>query len=511
AVALDRAALAFSWIPGSDRIAVTEARATSDALSTAATGQILFEEGVTGPVQMQLRLGPTILNPEGVFERRVAFDEGLIEARLTQSPLGLHLGQVMVTGPSGTARLAGRLAFLANGIRGTLTLAVPRMAVDELTALWPPDLQQHARRWFANNLIGGIARDVAGALRLTPGMPPRAQASFAFDGGRFRFMRRMPPAEDASGAAQLDGERFVIRVDDAEVPAIGPGEEATPETTRIAVNDVTFVIPDARARPAMGELSMRAEGEIGDILTLVNNRPLRLLDRLRRDRDLASGRGDARVEVRLPLRPGNAPADIDWSVEAVLQDVATDTLIPGRRLEGGRLRMVATPAAVEIEGALTFDGVSFEGGWRQALPPRSTEPILPDAPPRPPVPLPEPGRVTGIARVAPDDLSRLGIDLGAVDLRGRTDVAIDVTLPQGEPPRLVATSNLRGMAASLPAISWSKPAERDADFRVEATLGTPPDVTRVSLDAPGLDASGRVNLRSGGGLERAVFDTVRTG
>ncbi|WP_371154311.1 AsmA-like C-terminal region-containing protein [Jannaschia sp. 2305UL9-9] len=510
-LSFDRTTLRFAWLPGTGRVALQEVSASSDAMALQASGQILIPEGITGPLQMQMLFDDTIFDPDGMFERRIAFDSGVIEARLTQSPLALDLGQAMVTGPSGTARLSGQLAFAPEGLDGGLTLDVPDMPVEDVKALWPDGLQLQARNWVFNNMIGGTAHNLSAALRLAPGRAPEVLANFDFDGGQVRYMRFMPPAENARGAAQFDGRRLALRVDGATVPAIGPGQTATPDTPRLRIGGTQFTIPDTTERPIRGALSLQAEGDLGDVLTLLDNRPLRILQRLNKDRDFLTGTGTAQVEVSLPLRKGNAPADIDWRVMATLRDVASDKIVSGRTILAERLNLTVSPEAVEVSGAMTFDGIPFDGGWRQALPPRGTEAIDPDAPPPPPVPLPEAGRVVGTAQVSPDDLARLGINLAALDLSGRTPVDVSVSLPQGQAPEVQISSRLRGMSIALPAISWSKPANRDADLALTARLGATPEVTSISVDAPGLAASGNIRFRDGGGLDRATFDQVDTG
>ncbi|CTQ33946.1 AsmA-like C-terminal region-containing protein [Jannaschia rubra] len=509
ALALDRALLAFAWQPGPGRIALSQIEASSDDLSLTADGQILLEDGLIGPVQMQLRLGPTVLDPEGLFDRRVEFAQGLIEARLTQAPLGLAIGQAMLTGPSGTARLSGRLTFTDEGPAGALRLVVPQMAVDQLVALWPPSIQPQGRAWFTTNLLGGEARRAVALVRLEPATPPQVAASFEFSGGAFRYMREMPPAQDAAGAAQLDGNRLTLRLDRGAVPVTGPDQPEPSGTVDVA--GTTFTIPDATARPAEGVLDLTAQGGIGDILTLMDNPPFRLLDRLNKTRDLASGAAEARVAVRLPLRKGNAPADIAYDVTARLTDVESRAIVPGRLLAAPDLTLTAAPGEVTIAGDMTLEGVPFSGRWRQALPPPLSDPIVPGAPPPPPRPLPEPGQVTGTARLTPDGLERLGITIDALDLRGEASADLSIVLPQGEPPRLSVRSDLRGLSVALPVINWSKGAARAADLLVEATLGPVPEVTRVALDAPGLDATGQVTLRAEGGLDRASFDRVDAG
>ncbi|MEM9798593.1 MAG: AsmA-like C-terminal region-containing protein [Pseudomonadota bacterium] len=507
-LALDRAILAFSYAPGGDRIALTEISAGSDDVFLRADGQVLLEDGLTGPIQLQFRLGETVFDPEGMFDRRVAFDQGVFEARLVQAPLGLRIGQAMVTGPSGTARLSGEVAFPDDGLAGTLRLVVPEMAVEELMALWPPDLQPEARTWMARNMLAGTAREATALVRLTPGAPPEALASFSFEDGSFRYMRHMPPAEGATGAAQLEGTRFSLRVDEASVPARAEG---WPDGGRIDIAGSTFTILDATQRPARGTLRLQADGAIGDVLTLLDNRPFRLLERIRKGPDLARGQASALVRVELPLRPGNAPADISYDVEARLSEVESDDIVPGRRLSADGLALRAGAELVEIGGEMRLQGVPFVGRWRQALPPPSTVPIDPDAQTDPVVELPEPGRVTGVARISPEGLAGLGIDLSALGLSGAANATISVTLPAGAPPQLVVDSDLVGLSARLPAIGWRKAADRPATLELAATLDAIPNVTRLALDTPGLAAEGRVSLRPEGGLAEARFDRVSTG
>ena len=507
---LDRAGLGFEWVPGAPRIALTGISASSDDLSVEAEGQVLLEGGVTGPLVVQLRLGETVLDPDGLFERRVAFDEGVIEARLAQSPLALRIGQAAVSGPSGTARLSGRIDFRETGLDGGLRLAIPRMRVGDVAALWPPDLQPAARRWFTGNLVEGEARGATAALRLRPGGPPRLVANLDFTDATFRYIRHMPPAEGASGTVQMDSARVVVRLDRGVVPGLGPGEERSPETGLIDIAGSRVILPDLTERPPRAEVALVADGAVGDVLALLDNEPIRLLDKIGRDRTLARGQAAAEVSVELPLRPGNAPADILWRAEARLRDVASDSLVSGRPLRADRLSLTADPDAVEIAGDMTFDGIPFSGSWRQALPPPATEPPDPEAPAAP-RPLPEPGQVRGTARITPEGVARFGLDPDLFELSGATGARIAVDLPAGAPPRLSARSDLLGLAAGLSVIGFAKPAGRAAMLEVEAVLDTVPEITSLTLDAPGLDVSGRVALNGDGTLGRAELPSVDAG
>ena len=115
-----------------------------------------------------------------------------------------------------------------------------------------------------------------------------------------------------------------------------------------------------------------------------------------------------------------------------------------------------------------------------------------------------------MARVTPEGLARLGIALDALTLAGETTADLTVTLPQGARPVLTLRSDLIGMATALPVLGGDKARDAAAPFEVTATLGGVPSVDRLTIDAPGLRAEGRIALTDDVTLDRAVFDRVRT-
>ncbi|MEM7491160.1 MAG: AsmA-like C-terminal region-containing protein, partial [Pseudomonadota bacterium] len=308
----------------------------------------------------------------------------------------------------------------------------------------------------------------------------------------------------------LDGGRLTARVDRGDVPALAPDEVRDADTGTVQIGGSRIVIADLARRPPRAAVTLRADGDLSDVLGLLDNRPFRLLDRLGRTRNLADGRIEALVTAELPLRPGNAPADIEWGVDADLIDVVATEIVPDRTLRADRLSLNISTAAIEIGGDMTYEGIPFSGTWRQALPPPSTVPLDPTAPPRPRQPLPEPGIVTGTIRATPEGLARIGLRFAALDLRGETEASIAIRLPSGQPAEMTVSSDLRGLSMAFPAIDWSKGAGTAADLELEARLGSPPLIRNLSFDAPGLRASGSVTLRTGGALDRARFDRVRT-
>jgi hypothetical protein len=70
---------------------------------------------------------------------------------------------------------------------------------------------------------------------------------------------------------------------------------------------------------------------------------------------------------------------------------------------------------------------------------------------------------------------------------------------------------LQGIGLSLPELGWSKAPGARGRLEAEVRLGKPPNVDRIALDAPGLQATGSVAMKPGGGLDLAQFDRVQMG
>jgi hypothetical protein len=117
--------------------------------------------------------------------------------------------------------------------------------------------------------------------------------------------------------------------------------------------------------------------------------------------------------------------------------------------------------------------------------------------------------IAGSVSVTDDRLRKLGVTLPQGMIKGTGPAQIKVDLLADQPPLLTLTTDLQGLALSLPALGWSKPAARAGQLDLTARLGVLPEITSLSLNAAGLKASGGITLRPGGGLDQARFDRVQ--
>ena len=480
--------------PAERRVTLDEVRVSGPHVALRASGQALltaFSAGWPREFVFQMTLSDMRLAPSGMFLDPVTFPGGSADFKLALDPFTLRLGQAVVTDPDGNDyRLSGAVSVGEGGWRGRADLGADRLGRDRLLDLWPVGLATGARRWVGENVLAGTLRNLNGALRLSQGAPAVTGLSFEIAAARVRVMPDLPPAAGLTGYGALSGERFSVTATGGRILAAGG---------RGAVNlaGSSFTVPDIAARPATGEVALAAAGPVPAALALLDRPPFRLMEKAGRSPDLA--RGEARVSggITLPLKPGLTAGDVGFSLSGQLRDVASETLVPGRRLTADRLDLSADPGEVSISGTARLDGIRLAGRWRRPLGPEAEG---------------APSTVEATVEITPRALAALDVRLPEGSLNGSGRGTLSLELPEGASPRFRVTSDLRGLGLSLPGTGWTKPAGASGRFEIAGRLARPPRITAMTLEAPGLSVSdASITLTEAGGLREARLGRVRIG
>jgi hypothetical protein len=490
-VAFRAARTAFAYDARDARIDVSDLTVDSDLATARADGTVWLTDLASGwprGLVAQLRLLDGVVHPDGLDDP-VAIRAGWADMAIALDPFTLRVGQVTLV--QGETRLTGHGMAQAtlDGWLVAADLSSGPVTAAAVLPLWPRGFAPGTRTWFARNVLDGTVTDANLAVRIAPGGPPALAADFRFDAARVRVRPTLPPVEGGRGHAALgpDGSFAVV---------LDIGRMAAPSGGTVDAAGTVFRIADVRARPGRATLDLRATGGAEAALSLLALPPLRLSDLTGLPADIATGAVAATARVTFPMGEDLPPSAFDWQVAAQLADVASDRLVPGRRLAADRLDLTAARGQrVEIAGAATLDGVAVTGRFRQALAPG----------------VPAPARVEGQVALDPAALQTFGIALppGTMAGAGSGDLVLD--LPRGAPPSFRLTSDLAGLTLSLPQVSWRKGPDTAGRIEVEGTLGPAPVVTRLVLDAPGLTAEGRIDLTPGGGMEALRLARLQIG
>ena len=352
---------------------------------------------------------------------------------------------------------------------------------------WPVIVSPVTRGWLASNLRAGVLKDVAAGLRFDTGRKPDAILSFEFEDGEVSFLRAMPPLTGVAGRASLVDKRFTLTLDEGQVDAGASGI--------LDAAGSVFTVPDTRPKPAIGEIDLRAEGPLEAALTVLDNPPLRIMERAGRPPDLADATARAEARIVLPLEDRIEADEVSYEVSAVLSDVSSDSIASGRSLTAEKLELSVTPERISLEGPLRLDGVPVSADWWQPLGPAAAEG----------------GRIEGTIALSAATIEALEIPLPEGLVGGRGTGRFSLDLPPDGAPQLLLTSDLAGLTLSLDGLGWRKPAGETGEFELAAALGEVPEVERVSLSAPGMALEGRIDLGEAGGFQGATFDRLRVG
>jgi hypothetical protein len=319
---------------------------------------------------------------------------------------------------------------------------------------------------------------------LAPGRDPHIALSYEFADAEVRFLRTLPPIENGTGYSTLEDKAYTIVLDQGTVtpPVGGP----------INVAGSVFAIRDITQRPNRADMDLQTRSSLTATLSLLDQPPFGFMTKA--DRPVALGEGQAAVRTRLsiPLVPRVQLADVDYDVAGTVTGFSSEVLVPGRIITADTLSLSANPAGMEITGPGKLGAVPFDVTFSQGFGPEARGRA----------------RIEGVVTLS--DAAARDLDLGLPDgmLSGQGTAQIAIALTKGEAPKVTLTSNLTGLGLALPDLGWAKLQDARGTLELEATLGKPASVSRIALNAAGLNATGAISLRSGGGLEAARFSRV---
>ncbi len=444
-----------------------------------------FEAGIPETLLMQIRLANILLDPEGIFETPVRFSEGQADLRYRPNDLTADIGQLVLRGADTEIVAGGKVSIDDAGWIASVDAKLGQIAQGDLLSLWPTSAVQNTRDWLTDNVRSGNLKNAAAAIRVRPGAPPDAAVTFDFDNAAVRYMKTLPQVEGGRGYVTIAKNALTLALHEGYVTAPN-GEQLDMTGTVMQIPDVDKNIPDA-------EIALRARGPMTAALALLDEEPFEFLSKSDLSTELADGQADVTANLYLPLAKDLLVEDVRYDVAADLRNLSSTELVPGRVVTSEALSLVAGDGVLAIEGGAALDGVPITVAWQRALGPES----------------PDSSQITGTIELTQAALRTFEIDLPDGSVSGRGQGNFTLSLDKGVPPELELTSNLRGVGLSIEALGWRKTPDQNGSLRLAATLGDQPQVRALEVAGAGLEASGSVTLRPGGGLDRAVFSPLQ--
>lgn len=473
AVESARAELAFDADRNS--LLLENVRLSSDPLSLAGRISIIVPFGQTNRVVSQIDLDTLRLDPPGLFESPAEFDMAAADIRYRRDSEKMEIDDLVLR--QGTATVTGRLRIDGGEGRAAGELSAKRIDAQSIVPLWPVSVAEKTRGWLQRNVLAGTLRDIAVGFDARIGEKPDIGLTFSFEDGEFRPLKGLNHLTGASGKAELANHAFRLVIDQADI--------SDPLDGKIEVKDALIVKKDIRVKGDSLAISFAADGDTAGILALVRSPALRG-KASGADQDVDprtdnfNGTLSLAVDLDVPLRPGTKPADVSYSAEGTLNGFSSDSLMPGKRIEAGELRVTASPEMLDVSGPVRLSGHPMNV--------RYLRPLGPDAA--------DPG-VTASGALTPPLLAEFGVNIPGTRLTGAGHFEADVALPKGSAPAFEVRGSLSGLGIDAQSLGWSKRSSADGTFSVRGQSGPAGGIDRLAVDAPGLDLAGSIAMSSG--------------
>jgi len=393
-----------------------------------------------------------------------------------------------VADKGGNLQVTGTLDAASDGWHLALDGQIDRMKTDRLITLWPEVAARKPRKWVTDNLLGGTARDANFSLRADPGQQPVIHAGFGFEDATIRFLKTMPPITEAAGLASLSEGRFVVTATKGEVVADQGGA--------IDISGTSFIIPDVTIRMAApGIVRLEGQGPVTAALSLLNRPPLQVLKDTPLPVDVADGQATVSGTLSLPLKDHVQLDEMQFHFEGNVVNVASDKLVPGFSLTAPVMQVKGDQTGLVLSGKGQIGAIPVDVAWHR--------PIGKD--------VGKESQLTGEIELSQLTVDTFGIGLpkGSVSGLGQGQFTLD--LAPGKAPSLALHSDLLGVGMRLVPLGWSKSERSTGVLELAGSLGEKTRIDRLVLKAEGLTATGTVLNRPGGGLDRALFSSVRMG
>lgn len=480
----------FTYHPEDQALVFDEVMVSSDWGRGTAEGRAYLgvEGGSLRNLIGQLTLTNLSINPDDLYETPLSISRATADFRVGFAPFRVALGELQATQQNTRLLFSGGFSADAAGWKVALDGTADVVTPDQLLSLWPERAVPKPRKWVTENLSGGRLEDINFALRLRQDAKPDIYLDFDYADATVRAVKTLPMMTNASGQATLAGGRFVVTATEGRITPDAGGP--------LDVAGTSFIIPDVDVKPATpAVVRITARSSVTTILSLLDRPPLSVLKDTTLPVDMAQGMARVGGTLALPLKPKVPLEEMEFHLSGTVEDVSSDVLVPGYNVAAPRLEVSGNQEGITIAGTGRIEDLPIEVSWRQPLGPEAKQG----------------SRVEGRIELSPEtiDTFRIGLPPGSVSGRGSARVAVDIV--PAAPPVLSVESDLAGIGLSIPQLGWSKSRGSTGELSLSARLGAQPRVDNLTLRAAGLAARGEIDIRPGGGLDRASFDSVSLG
>ncbi|HWF63992.1 MAG TPA: AsmA-like C-terminal domain-containing protein, partial [Rhizomicrobium sp.] len=449
-----------------------------------------YEQGALASISGGIAASRLALNMPGFFAQPVSFQSFKADGSYQIAGQQFTIARASLAAPglalSGTGSVTLGEKGQTPGIAMNGKLAP--LPVKTLMRYWPLSIAEGTRSWINDNIFQGTLGPFVFETNFAPGvlgqdvLPDQdLKLTFAMSGVEGNYVTGLTHVTGVSGNATLLGDTFTAD--------FGGGRVGN-----LVVRDGHASIPTLHAHGTAGQFTAHVDGQMPDVMTLIDMKPLGYASRFGIDPKQTHGTVSTDLSFTVPMLE-DLPVDaVGIAVKAQVSDFAV--VLGHLRLTNGAVNFDIDNDHLHQTGAVTLADSRFLTDWVEDF--KTADPIT--------TRINAKGVMTEAVRQA------LGIGVQNV-LTGPVMANADLLGHRGQLTTADVTMDLSNAALTIPILHLGKPPGLTASGHIAVNFA-PGDIIHdetIRVTGPNVSATGTANFDHNGSLSVLNFTSVKMG
>jgi hypothetical protein len=489
AAAFNQAKAYFDYSAAEDIFQFSNFNISTTLGNISGNGSSQLERDLSGLVigaKMTLTIDQLLLSQPTVFEDELSFENGRATAEVTFDPLHVKIDKAILNHGDLSIVTSGDLWAREDFWQSKFDLRLDQVNAQQVKLFWPTTYIPKTRKWITTNVQKGRVSDFTGFLSRQNG-ETEFDFKFAFDDVTTGLVATMAPLHDGQGEGSINQQQLTLN--------LARGFLTPDGGTPLDMSGSLFHIPEINVRPAIGQITLAAKGDIQSALKVLDVPKFRFIEKFGQTTDVAQGQASVLGWLEVPLAKGVKQNQIKFDFSGSIVNVSSDTLVKGRKLRAKQISIQARDSGIEMSGNATIDEIPAQFKWSQGFVDNPTKE----------------GRLNSSLTLNAAALSTFNVSLPKGSFSGATPAQFDVKLLPNEPASFELTSGLKGAVLRIDSLGWRKGKNAKGKLSIAGRLSNPMEVDNISIVSNGLTAKGKIEFTKNGGFQNATFPTVKIG
>ncbi|HUB86045.1 MAG TPA: AsmA-like C-terminal domain-containing protein [Rhizomicrobium sp.] len=453
-------------------------------------GKLDFDsDNVLTLATLDLSADQLAVNMPGIVKQSIALGHFSAHAIYTPAIERIDIQNIKLSGGPMNAQLNAAITLAGN--RSPAIAADGTIGAMPLRAFlnyWPLHVAEGAREWIDENITAGRIGPIAlhadiktGALDL-PGLPDDAlNLSVPLADATVTYIHGFPPMTGVQGTALLTGDTFKATIAQGTV---GP----------LKMTQGVVTIAQLHAPGTIADIHGHIDGSVGDLLKLIDNKPLQYPTRFHINPASAKGMASTDLSVQVPTRHDVNTDQIGISAQVATTDFGVQ-LGKSTKITGGDILFNVTNKMLHATGTAAMSGAPLNIDWTEDFDTKSDI------------------TTTILAKGMLDDATRAALNINVNDLiTGPVNMTAKILGHRGDLRSAAMTVDLTPATMSMDILNFHKAPGTPATAQVNAVFGNGSSMKTAAITASGagLNLHGTVFFTNGD-MTRLEFPDVRVG